>query len=555
MALQWFCLLLRKNYQMLTANNVSVQFGKRILFDEVNITFTAGNCYGIIGANGAGKSTFLKVLSGVLEPNSGNIQLEPGKRLSVLEQNHNACDAFPVLETVLRGNAELFRIKSEMEAIYAKEDFSDADGERVGALQLEFEEMNGWNADSEAATLLSNLGIPESLHYAQMSDLDGKQKVRVLLAQALFGTPDVLIMDEPTNDLDYETINWLEAFLAQYEHTVIVVSHDRHFLDAVCTHISDIDFGKINHYSGNYTFWYESSQLAARQRAQQNKKAEEKKKELQEFIVRFSANVAKSKQATSRKKMIEKLNIEEIRPSSRRYPALIFEQERQAGDQILNVESLSYAMEGEQLFSKVNINLAKGDKVIVFSNDSRAVTAFFEIINQQLKPDTGKVDWGVTTQTAYLPLNHDDYFSDAMNLVDWLRQWAKTDEEREEVYLRGFLGKMLFSGEEALKGSNVLSGGEKVRCMLSRMMMTRANVLMLDEPTNHLDLETITAFNNSLKNFKGTLLCATHDHAFAQTVGNRILELTPQGAIDRYTTFDDYMQDPKVKDLREKMYA
>ena len=555
MALQWFCLLLRKNYQMLTANNVSVQFGKRILFDEVNITFTAGNCYGIIGANGAGKSTFLKVLSGVLEPNSGNIQLEPGKRLSVLEQNHNACDAFPVLETVLQGNAELFRVKSEMEAIYAKEDFSDADGERVGALQLEFEEMNGWNADSEAATLLSNLGIPESLHYAQMSDLDGKQKVRVLLAQALFGTPDVLIMDEPTNDLDYETINWLEAFLAQYEHTVIVVSHDRHFLDAVCTHISDIDFGKINHYSGNYTFWYESSQLAARQRAQQNKKAEEKKKELQEFIARFSANVAKSKQATSRKKMIEKLNIEEIRPSSRRYPALIFEQERQAGDQILNVESLSYAMEGEQLFSKVNINLAKGDKVIVFSKDSRAVTAFFEIINKQLKPDTGKVDWGVTTQTAYLPLNHDDYFSDAMNLVDWLRQWAKTDEEREEVYLRGFLGKMLFSGEEALKGSNVLSGGEKVRCMLSRMMMTRANVLMLDEPTNHLDLETITAFNNSLKNFKGTLLCATHDHAFAQTVGNRILELTPQGAIDRYTTFDDYMQDPKVKDLREKMYA
>ena len=555
MALQWFCLLLRKNYQMLTANNVSVQFGKRILFDEVNITFTAGNCYGIIGANGAGKSTFLKVLSGVLEPNSGNIQLEPGKRLSVLEQNHNACDAFPVLETVLQGNAELFRVKSEMEAIYAKEDFSDADGERVGALQLEFEEMNGWNADSEAATLLSNLGIPESLHYAQMSDLDGKQKVRVLLAQALFGTPDVLIMDEPTNDLDYETINWLEAFLAQYEHTVIVVSHDRHFLDAVCTHISDIDFGKINHYSGNYTFWYESSQLAARQRAQQNKKAEEKKKELQEFIARFSANVAKSKQATSRKKMIEKLNIEEIRPSSRRYPALIFEQERQAGDQILNVESLSYAMEGEQLFSKVNINLAKGDKVIVFSKDSRAVTAFFEIINKQLKPDTGKVDWGVTTQTAYLPLNHDDYFSDAMNLVDWLRQWAKTDEEREEVYLRGFLGKMLFSGEEALKGSNVLSGGEKVRCMLSRMMMIRANVLMLDEPTNHLDLETITAFNNSLKNFKGTLLCATHDHAFAQTVGNRILELTPQGAIDRYTTFDDYMQDPKVKDLREKMYA
>ena len=540
---------------MLSVHNLSVQFGKRILFDEVNITFTSNNCYGVIGANGAGKSTFLKILAGKMEPNSGRVHLEPGKRLSVLEQNHNACDAFPVLETVLRGNKDLFAIKSEMDTIYAKEDFSDADGERVGVLQLEFEEMNGWNADNEAATLLSNLGIKEELHYQQMSDLDGKQKVRVLLAQALFGNPDVLIMDEPTNDLDYETIIWLENFLANYENTVIVVSHDRHFLDAVCTHISDIDFGKINHYSGNYSFWYESSQLAARQRAQQNKKAEEKKKELQEFIARFSANVAKSKQATSRKKMIEKLNIEEIRPSSRRYPAIIFEQEREAGDQILNIENLSYALEDETLFSGVNINLAKGDKVIVYSKDSRAITAFFQIINGALQADSGSYQWGVTTTQAYLPLDNDAYFNTELNLVDWLRQYAQTEEEREEVYLRGFLGKMLFSGEEALKSSKVLSGGEKVRCMMSRMMMVRANVLMLDEPTNHLDLETITAFNNSLKNFKGTLLCATHDHAFAQTLGQRIVELTPKGAIDRYLTFDDYMGDATIKAQREKMYS
>lgn len=540
---------------MLSIHNLSVQFGKRILFDEVNITFTSNNCYGVIGANGAGKSTFLKILAGKMEPNSGHVHLEPGKRLSVLEQNHNACDAFPVLETVLRGNKDLFAIKNEMDTIYAKEDFSDADGERVGVLQLEFEEMNGWNADNEAATLLSNLGIKEEHHHQQMSDLDGKQKVRVLLAQALFGNPDVLIMDEPTNDLDYETIMWLENFLANYENTVIVVSHDRHFLDAVCTHISDIDFGKINHYSGNYSFWYESSQLAARQRAQQNKKAEEKKKELQEFIARFSANVAKSKQATSRKKMIEKLNIEEIRPSSRRYPAIIFEQEREAGDQILNIENLAYALEEVTLFSGVNINLAKGDKVVVYSKDSRAITAFFQIINGALQADTGSYQWGVTTTQAYLPLDNDAYFNTELNLVDWLRQYAQTEEEREEVYLRGFLGKMLFSGEEALKSSKVLSGGEKVRCMMSRMMMVRANVLMLDEPTNHLDLETITAFNNSLKNFKGTLLCATHDHAFAQTLGQRIVELTPKGAIDRYLTFDDYMGDATIKAQREKMYG
>lgn len=540
---------------MLSVNNLSVQFGKRILFDEVNVTFSPGNCYGIIGANGAGKSTFLKIISGNQEANSGSVQLETGKRLSVLEQNHNAFDVHPVLETVLRGNHELFAVKSEMDEIYAKESFSDADSNRVGELQIVFEEMNGWNAESEAAALLSNLGVAENLHDSLMKDLDGKHKVRVLLAQSLFGNPDVLIMDEPTNDLDFETIMWLEQFLANYDNTVIVVSHDRHFLDAVCTHISDIDFGKINHYSGNYTFWYESSQLAARQRAQQNKKAEEKKKELQEFISRFSANVAKSKQATSRKKMIEKLNIEEIRPSSRRYPAIIFEQDREAGDQILNIEGLSYTLEGETLFNQIHFNMTKGDKTIIYSRDSRAVTAFYEIINGNLNADQGKFDWGVTTTQSYLPLDNDAYFNSELSLVDWLRQWAKSEEEREEVYLRGFLGKMLFSGEEALKGTAVLSGGEKVRCMISKMMMLRANVIQLDEPTNHLDLESITAFNNALKNFKGTVLCTTHDHAFAQTIGNRILELTPKGVIDRYSTFDDYMSDPKIKELRAKMYS
>ena len=538
---------------MLSVSNLSVQFGKRILFDEVNTTFTSGNCYGIIGANGAGKSTFLKIISGKQDANSGSVHLEPGKRLSVLEQNHNAYDESPVLETVLKGNSSLFKVKAEMDALYAKEDFSDADGDRVGELQIQFEEMNGWNADSEAAALLSNLEIPEALHYALMSDLDGKQKVRVLLAQALFGNPDVLIMDEPTNDLDYDTIMWLENFLANYDNTVIVVSHDRHFLDAVCTHISDIDFGKINHFSGNYTFWYESSQLASRQRAQQNKKSEEKKKELQEFIARFSANVAKSKQATSRKKMIDKLDIEEIKPSSRRYPAIIFDQEREAGDQILNVENLSASSDGATLFKDVHLNLAKGDKVIVYAKDTRALSAFYEILMGERKADTGKFDWGITTSQAYLPVDHDNFFENPMSLVDWLRQYAKTEEEREEVFLRGFLGKMLFSGEEALKQSNVLSGGEKVRCMLSKMMMERANVLLLEEPTNHLDLESITAFNNSLNNFKGTLLCSTSDHAFAQTLGTRIVELTPNGVIDRHTTFDEYMTDPKIKELREKM--
>ncbi|MBT4778878.1 MAG: ATP-binding cassette domain-containing protein [Polaribacter sp.] len=539
---------------MLSVSNLSVQFGKRILFDEVNTKFVQGNCYGIIGANGAGKSTFLKIISGKMEPTSGQVHLEKGKRMSVLTQDHYAYDEFPVLETIIMGNQDLFKIKKQIDDLYA--DYTDENAEKIGELQITFEEMNGWNADSDAAAMLSNLGIKEDLHYTLMKDLDGKQKVRVLIAQALFGNPDVLIMDEPTNDLDFETIAWLENFLANFENTVIVVSHDRHFLDAVCTHISDIDFSKINHYSGNYTFWYESSQLAAKQRAQQNKKAEDKKKELEEFIRRFSANMAKSKQATSRKKMIDKLNVEDIRPSSRRYPAIIFKSDREAGDQILNVEGLTKEFEGEKLFSNVDINLNKGDKVAIISKNSRAVTAFYQIITNNVKPDAGTHNWGVTTTQSYLPLDNSSFFQNGdLNLVDWLRQYAQTEEEREEVFIRGFLGKMIFSGEEALKKSNVLSGGEKVRCMLSRMMMKRANILLLDEPTNHLDLESIQSLNNSLINFPGTLLFSTHDHEFAQTVANRVIELTPKGIIDRHTTFDDYLADPKIKELREKMYS
>lgn len=539
---------------MLSVSNLSVQFGKRVLFDEVNVSFTQGNCYGIIGANGAGKSTLLKIIAGQMDPTSGHVHLETGKRMSILEQNHNSSDEFTVLETVVKGNKPLYNIKKEIDALYA--DYSDENADRIGELQVKFEEMNGWNADSNAAALLSNLGISEELHYTLMAEMDSKLKVRVLLAQALFGSPDVLIMDEPTNDLDYETISWLEHFLADYENTVIVVSHDRHFLDTVCTHIGDIDFGKLNLYSGNYTFWYESSQLASRQRAQQNKKAEEKAKELQEFIMRFSANVAKSKQATSRKKMLSKLKVDDIKPSSRRYPAIIFDREREAGDQILNIDGLSATSEdGDLLFENININLAKGDKVALISKDSRATTAFYEIINGNKKADSGSFQWGVTTNQSYLPADNSHFFEDNINLVDWLRQWAKTEEEREEVYIRGFLGKMLFSGEEALKKCTVLSGGEKVRCMLSRMMMLRANVLMLDEPTNHLDLESITTFNNSLKNFKGTVLFTTHDHEFAETVANRIIELTPKGNIDRYSTFDEYMSDKTLKEQRGKMYA
>ncbi|MAU64090.1 MAG: ABC-F family ATPase [Flavobacteriaceae bacterium] len=540
---------------MLNVSNLSVQFGKRILFDDVNTSFTRGNCYGIIGANGAGKSTFLKILSNKLDPNSGSVHLEQGKRMSVLEQDHFAFDEKQVLETVIAGNKLLFSIKKEMDQIYSKADFSDKDSDRVGVLQLEYEEMDGWNAESDAAALLSNLEIKEDLHYKLMNELDGIQKVKVLLAQALFGNPDVLIMDEPTNDLDFETIKWLENFIANYDNTVIVVSHDRYFLDSVCTHISDIDFGKINHFSGNYTFWYESSQLALRQKTQQNKKAEEKKKELEDFIARFSANASKSKQATSRKKMLDNLNIEDIKPSSRRYPAIIFNSEREAGDQILNVDNISFSDSSGFLFQNISFNLNKGEKVILYSKDSKATTAFYQIINNEIKPDSGKFNWGITTSQSYLPLDNSSFFINKLSLVDWLRQWAKTDEEREEVNIRGFLGKMIFSGEEALKTSDVLSGGEKVRCMLSRMMMLRCNVIMFDEPTSHLDLESITALNNSIKKFNGNVILSTHDFEFAKSVGDRIIELTPNGLIDRFSTFDNYIIDKKVKDLRDKLYS
>ena len=540
---------------MLSVSNLSVQFGKRVLFDEVNTSFVKGNCYGIIGANGAGKSTFLKILSKSIEPNSGSVHLETGKRMSVLEQNHFAFDEKQVLETVIMGNKELFSIKKEMDEIYANPDFSDKDSDRVGVLQLEYEEMDGWNAESSAAALLSNLDIKEEHHYKNMSELDGVQKVKVLLAQALFGNPDVLVMDEPTNDLDFETIKWLENFISNYDNTCIVVSHDRHFLDSVCTHISDIDFGKINNYSGNYTFWYESSQLALRQKTQQNRKSEEKKKELEDFIARFSANASKSKQATSRKKMLDNLKIEDIKPSSRRYPAVIFTSEREAGDQILSVENLSYSDSTSILFDKIDFNLNKGDKVVLYSKDTRATTAFYEILNNQLNSNTGRFDWGITTSQSYLPLDNNSYFREKISLVDWLRQWSKNDEEREEVFIRGFLGKMIFSGEEALKNCDVLSGGEKVRCMLSRMMMLRSNVLMFDEPTSHLDLESITALNNSIKKFKGNVILSTHDFEFAKSVGNRVIELTPKGVIDRLTTFDSYINDPKIKELRTKLYS
>lgn len=543
------------SYTMLTVSNLSLQFGKRVLFDEVNIKFTNGNCYGIIGANGAGKSTFLKIISGEMDPTSGQVSLEKGKRMSVLEQDHFKYDDYTVLDTVLRGNKELYDIKEKMDALYAKPDFSEEDGIKAGELGVQYEEMGGWNAETDASALLSSAGIDPDMHYTLMGDLDNKAKVRILLAQALFGNPDVLILDEPTNELDVYTISWLEDFLGNYENTVIVVSHDRHFLDAVCTHIADLDFGKLNLYSGNYTFWYESSQLAARQRAQQNKKADEKKKELQEFIARFSSNVAKAKQTTSRKKMLEKLNVEDIKPSSRRYPALIWEQSREAGDQILDVQNLSASLEGEVLFKDVTLNLKKGDKIGVFSKNSRAVTQFFEIISGNAKPDTGEYNWGITTTQAYLPLDNTDFFKEDINLVDWLRQYTENDEERHEEYMRGFLGKMLFSGEEALKKSSVLSGGEKMRCMFSRMMLLRANVLLMDEPTAHLDLESITALNNSLQNFKGTILMASHDHELIQTVCNRIIELTPNGLIDRYMTYDEFLDDKRVKELKKEMYA
>lgn len=541
---------------MLTVSNLSLQFGKRVLFDEVNIMFTKGNCYGIIGANGAGKSTFLKILTGKQEPTTGNVSLEPGKRMSVLEQDHFAYDNFTVLETVLRGNKKLFEIKEEMDALYAKPDFSDEDGIKAGELGVIYDEMGGWNAESDAQTMLSNVGISDDMHYQMMSELENKDKVKVLLAQALFGNPDVLILDEPTNDLDIETIAWLEDFLADYENTVIVVSHDRHFLDTVCTHIGDLDYSKLNLYTGNYSFWYQASQLATKQRQQANKKAEEKKKELQDFIARFSSNVAKAKQATARKKMIDKLNIEDIKPTSRRYPAIIWETEREAGDQILEVKGLEKTKDGELLFSNIDFKLKKGDKVAILSKNSLAISEFFEIIAGNNTTDKGEYNWGVTTNQSYMPLDNTEFFQDKnLNLVDWLRQFTKNDEERHEEFMRGFLGRMLFSGDEALKSSTVLSGGEKMRCMFSRMMLQKANVLLLDEPTNHLDLESISTLNNSLVNFKGNILLSSHDHEMLQTVCNRIIELTPKGAIDREMTYDEYLSDKKVKELQQQLYS
>jgi ATPase subunit of ABC transporter with duplicated ATPase domains len=537
---------------MLTVSNLSLRFGKRVLFEDVNLKFVNNNCYGVIGANGAGKSTFLKILSGEIEPTTGSVTLNPGARMAVLKQNHFEYDNNLVLETVLMGHSRLWKIMQEKDAIYAKADFTEEDGNRASELEAEFAEMNGWEAETEAAQILSSLGLTEDKHHQYVKDLNGSEKVRVLLAQALFGNPDVLLLDEPTNDLDVETIMWLEDFIANFQNTVIVVSHDRHFLDAVCTHIVDIDFSRIKMYSGNYTFWYESSQLALKQKADQNKKIEEKRKELQAFIERFSANVAKSKQATSRKKMLEKLNVDEIEPSTRKYPGIQFKQEREAGDQILTVERLAAkGVDGDFLFREISFSLQKGDKVAILSKDGLATTAFYEILMGNTQAANGNFKWGVTITTGYLPIDNSVYFNVDLNLIDWLRQYSS---EKDETYIRGFLGRMLFSGEETLKNCKVLSGGEKVRCMLSKIIMSGANVLCLDEPTNHLDLESITAFNNALKEYKGTVLFTSHDHEFTNTVANRIIELTPNGSIDRLMTFDEYITNPDIKALREKMY-
>ncbi len=541
---------------MITVNNLSLQFGKRILFDEVNLKFVDGNCYGVIGANGAGKSTFLKILTGDQDPTKGSVDLEPGKRMAVLSQNHFAFDEFPVLQTVIMGHKRLYDIMTEKDALYAKPDFSDEDGMRASELEGEFADMEGWNAETDAASLLSNLEIDESKHDTLMKDLSNAEKVRVLLAQALFGNPDVLILDEPTNDLDLKTISWLEDFLLDFKNTVIVVSHDRHFLDTVCTHICDIDYSKINLFTGNYSFWYQSSQLAARQRADKNKKAEEKRKELQEFISRFSANASKSKQATSRRKLLDKLDLDEIQPSSRRYPGITFSTERDAGNQILTIENLSAkSIDGDVLFKDINFTLNKGDKVAFISRNSVALTTFFEILNRNIQPTTGSFTFGTTITTSYLPNDNSTYFQTNDSLVDWLRQYAQTDEEKEEVNIRGFLGRMLFTGEEALKSAKVLSGGEKVRCMLSKMMFAKANLLLMDEPTNHLDLESITALNNAMKDFGGSILFTSHDHELVNTVANRIIELTPNGCLDKMMPYDDYLSDEKIRTQVEELYS
>ena len=536
---------------MIAVSNLGMQFGKRVLFQDVNLKFTQGNCYGIIGANGAGKSTLMRILSGQLTPTHGMIQQGPGERMSVLSQDHFEFDEFSVMDTVLQGHTVLWAIMKEKDALYAKEDFSDADGIRASELEEKFAELDGWNAESDAAALLSGLGIKEDKHYMLMKDLSGKEKVRVLLAKALFGNPDNLLLDEPTNDLDLETVAWLENYLSNCENTVLVVSHDRHFLDAVSTHTLDIDYNKITLFAGNYSFWYQSSQLALRQQQQANKKAEEKRKELMEFIQRFSANVAKSKQTTSRKKMLEKLNVEEIQPSSRRYPGIIFTPNREPGNKILEVKGLKATQDGDLLFDDVNFQIEKNDKVVFLSHDPRAMTALFEIINGNRKADAGTYDWGQTITTAYRPLDNTSFFNTDLNLVDWLCQYSN---DSSEIYLKGFLGKMLFSGEEVLKKASVLSGGEKMRCMIAKMMMTDANTLVLDSPTNHLDLESIQAFNNTLQAFKGNILMSSHDHEFIQTVCNRVIELTPNGIIDKIMDFDDYLSDEKVQAARERMY-
>jgi len=539
---------------MIAAHNLSLQFGKRVLFDEVNINFVNGNCYGVIGANGAGKSTFLKILAGDIDPTRGKISIEPGKRMAVLRQNHYEFDEVTVLDTVLMGHNKLWSVMQEKDAIYAKPDFSEEDGIQASHLEAEFAEMNGWNAQSDAASLLSGLGITEEDHYKLVKELSGNQKVRVLLAQAIFGNPDILILDEPTNDLDLKTVGWLEDFLLEFKNTVIVVSHDRHFLDTVCTHIVDIDFSAIKLFTGNYSFWYQSSQLALTQRTSSNKKAEEKKKELQEFIARFSANASKSRQATSRRKLLEKITLDDIQPSTRKYPAIIFQQKRTAGDQILHIENLTYSPNGNTLFKNLDIFVNKGDKIAFLGKDSLAITSLFRILMGELKQNSGDISFGQTITKAYLPGNNESFFQSDDNLIDWLRQFAE-EENKDEVYIRGFLGKMLFSGEEVFKKCNVLSGGEKVRCMISRMMLAGANLLILDEPTNHLDLESITAFNNALKDFPGTVLFTSHDHEFTQTVANRIIEITPNGFIDKLMTYDEYIENEKVAEQKVALYA
>ena len=546
--------LIRTFAPMITVSNLSLRYGKRVLFEDVNLKFTQGNCYGIIGANGAGKSTFLKILSGEVDPTTGSVSFTPGERMAVLTQNHYQFDEFPVIETVMMGHQELYRIMKEKDAIYAKEDFTDADGERAGELENLFAEMDGWNAESDAATLLSNLGIKEDLHFKLLKELDGNQKVRVLLAQALFGKPDILLLDEPTNDLDIETIAWLEDFLAGYEAIVLVVSHDRHFLDTVCTHVVDIDFAKMSIYTGNYSFWYESSQLALKQRADQNKKMEDKVKELQDFIRRFSANASKSKQATSRKKALDKINLEEIKPSNRKYPAIMFNNmEREAGDQILNIENLGKTVDGTVLFKGLNLMVNKGDKIAVLSKNSLATTAFYEILTGRDTDHSGSYKWGITIKVADMPMDNSKFFEGKNdNLIEWLRNFS--DGEQDDQFIRGFLGRMLFSGEEVLKKCSVLSGGEKMRCMFSRMMLQQANLLLLDEPTNHLDLESITALNNGLNDFKGTVLFTSRDHELTQTVANRIIEIAPGGYIDKLMTYDEYIHDEGVKQLQAELY-